>query len=739
MKRILISAVAVSAIGTAFASPVLAQDNDSDADARRLGTVTVSAQRVEENLQDVPVAVTALDTAQLEDRQVQNVRDLTAQVPNINIATNTGTASAARIFLRGVGEDESRGAVDQAVGIYVDGVYIGRSVGSLFDVVDLEAVEVLRGPQGTLYGRNTIGGAIKLTSVRPQFENGGELRASVGNYGRLDLRGTGNLQLGENSALRLTLMSRQRDGFHEVIPNGALAGQGLDDVGKQETLSFRGAFYTEFENDWSVLLSVDATNDNSDPIPDSVAPGNDADNDIFTIEPIPGTTCPATGGFLGFPIGCFTDYDQELTTIGLSARIEGKIGDLDFTSISAYRELEDDLSTRIGFPYFQETDQDQLSQEFTIASPTDGAFSWLAGLYLFTEDLKLDTVFIFPFELESSTDSVAIFGQGTYDVNDKLAITAGLRFTDESKDFDGLAVSSGLTRTDTADFENISYTIGADYRFTEDLLGYAKYSTGFKSGGWSPDAFNPAGVFLPVDEETLDSFEVGFKADFGSTFRLNGAAFFNQYEDLQIGASVPGFGFTRFNVDETEIAGLELEGVWQVTDNFQINGNIGLLDAEYTSVTGDQGAGLTNDGAGCPTGSIPVLGTTPTQTEIDARQDALNSCALGLDLKNAPEYKATIGALYTQPLYQGELIISADASFEDDSWSLVANSPDHALIQIDTILNARLKYQDESGWSVAVWGKNVTDEEYYRAASANSFTTYASEPLTYGIELGMKF
>jgi len=738
MKRILISAVAASAIGTAFASPALAQD-DSDEDARRLGTVTVSAQRVEENLQDVPVAVTALDTAQLEDRQVLNVRDLTAQVPNINIATNTGTASAARIFLRGVGEDESRGAVDQAVGIYVDGVYIGRSVGSLFDVVDLEAIEVLRGPQGTLYGRNTIGGAIKLNSVRPQFENSGELRANVGNHGRLDLRGTGNLQLGENSALRLTLMSRQRDGFHDVIPNGPLTGQGIDDVGKQETLSFRGAFYTEFENDWSVLLSVDTTNDNSDPIPDSVAPGNDADDDIFTIEPIPGTTCPATGGFLGFPIGCFTDYDQELATLGLSGRVEGKIGDLDFTSITAYRELEDELSTRIGFPYIQETDQDQFSQEFTLASPTDGAFSWLAGVYFFTEDLSLDTVFIFPFELDSSTDSFAVFGQGTYEVNDKLALTAGLRFTDESKDFDGIAVSSGLTRTDSADFENVSYTIGADYRFTEDFLGYAKYSTGFKSGGWSPDAFSPTGVFLPVDEETLDSFEVGFKSDIGPNFRLNGAAFFNQYEDLQIGASVPGFGFTRFNVDETEIAGLELEGVWQVTDNFQINGNIGLLDAEYTSVTGDQGAGLTNDGAGCPAGSIPVLGATPTQAEIDARQDALNSCALGLDLKNAPEYKATIGALYTQPIYQGELIISADASFEDDSWSLVANSPAHALIEIDTILNARLKYQDDRGWSVAIWGKNVTDEEYYRAASANSFTTYASEPLTYGIELGVKF
>ena len=136
MRKSLICATAAAALSTAFAAPVSAQEDEGD-DARRLGAVTVTAQRVEENLQDVPVAVTALSAEQLEDKQVLNIRDLTAQVPNINIATNTGTASAARIFLRGVGEDESRGAVDQAVGIYVDGVYIGRSVGSLFDVVDL--------------------------------------------------------------------------------------------------------------------------------------------------------------------------------------------------------------------------------------------------------------------------------------------------------------------------------------------------------------------------------------------------------------------------------------------------------------------------------------------------------------------------------------------------------------------------------------------------------------------------
>lgn len=726
MKKALTFAAGTLALSTAFATSAVAQDNGED-NARRLGTVNVTAQRVEENLQDTPVAVTALSTEQIEDKQVLNIRDLTAQVPNINIATNTGTASAARIFLRGVGEDESRGAVEQAVGIYVDGVYIGRSVGSLFDVVDLESIEVLRGPQGTLYGRNTVGGAIKLNSVRPQFENSGKVSATLGNYNRQEFKATGNFQLGESTAFRITGFSRERDGFHDVIPSGPLAALGRDDVGRLDTFAVRGSLYHEFNSDWSVLVAVDHTNDRSDPIPDSAAPGNDADNNIFTIEPLPGSTCPATRpAVTGFAIGCFTQYNQELKSTGIMGRVEGQFGNLDFTSITAYRELEDELLTRIGAEYLQATDQDQFSQEFTIGQTGQGAFDWLAGLYFFEEDIQLDATFFFPSSIKSSTSSIAAFGQGTFNVNDQLAITAGLRATNDDKDFDG-AGPFGFSRMDSAEFDNLSYTIGADYRFNESVLGYAKYSTGFKSGGWSPDAFSPTAIFLRVQEEELDSFEAGLKMDWDDTLRLNVAAFFNQYEGLQIGATVPGLGFTRFNVDETEISGLEVEGVWQLTDNFQINGNLGILNAEYTSLTGDQARGLTNNGAGCPAGVDPTMDTQ------------IINCALGLDLKNAPEYKATIGALYTRPLHNGELIVSADASFEDDSWSLVANSPAHAFIEIDTLINARAKYADDNGWSIAVFGRNLTDEEYYRASSAGSFTTYASPPLEYGIEVGFEF
>ncbi len=726
MKKALICAVGTVALSTAFMPAATAQDGDGDDEARRLGPVTVTAQRVEENLQDTPVAVTALSTEQIEDKQVLNIRDLTAQVPNINIATNTGTASAARIFLRGVGEDESRGAVDQAVGIYVDGVYIGRSVGSLFDVVDLESIEVLRGPQGTLYGRNTIGGAIKLNSVKPQFENSGKIGATFGNYDRKEFKATGNIQLGDRTAARVTAFSRSRDGFHDLNPNGPLSTSGRDGVGALDTLAVRASLYHEFNDDWNVLFAIDHTDDRSDPIPDSIVPGQDADNNIFTIEPAPGTTCPA-GGLL--PLGCFSDYSSELTSSGISARVEGAFGNLDFTSITAFRELEDELSTRIGFPYSQMTDQDQFSQEFTIGQSGEGALDWIAGVYFFQEDLNLDTTFIFPFSIDSSTDSIAVFGQGTFAVSDQLSLTAGVRATNDEKDFDG-AGPFGFARMDSQEFDNISYTLGADYRFTDSVLGYAKYSTGFKSGGWSPDAFSGTAVFLPVDEETLDSFEIGVKSEWYDSLRVNAAVFFNQYEGLQIGATVPGLGFTRFNVDETEISGLEIEAVWQITDNFQLNGNAGFLDAEYTSLTGDQARGLVNNLAN------PVSGCAGVDPSVDAE---VIPCALGLDLKNGPSYKTTLGALYASPFHKGELIISGDVSFEDESWSLVANAPAHARIDFDAILNGRIKYQDDRGWSVALFGRNLSDVDYYRASSATALTTYASPPLEYGIEFGAEF
>jgi iron complex outermembrane recepter protein len=712
------SAVAIMSGSSAYAQTPAASPAASESDV-----VIVTAQRRAQDLQQVPASVTALGTSQLEQRQVAGVLDLQYQVPNISIATGTGTANSARIFLRGVGEDESRGAVDPAVAVYVDGIYMGRQLGSLFSVVDLERIEVLRGPQGTLYGRASNGGAIKLVSKRPDDEFGGEIKLGTGNYDRKDARAIVNIPLSDKTAVRVTGVYQARDGFHTLTPNGERVNFARN-VGQQDMGAFRVSLAHDFSADWKLLFAYDSTRDNGDPTPDSARPGNDRDNDIFTIEPLPGVTCTAAATSLG----CFSDYRSKIESDGASLNIEGKLGGFSVASLTGYRTLKDDLASRIGSPYFQKTNQDQFSQEVTMSSDFDGAFNFIAGAYFFKEDVTLDTVFVFPFTVAVETESVAGFIHGTFEPTEKLTATAGARVTRETKDFAGrnlsplFATNLAFSRTDSREFNNTSFNIGLDYDLTDQFMVYTSYATGFKPGGWSPDCFSATACFLRVDPEEVKTIEVGTRAQlFDQALKLNATYFFNTYEGLQIGATVPGLGFTRFNVAETEIQGVELEAFWRLSEALSITGNLAFLDAKYTSVTLPQASALTNAG-------VPCAGGVPT---VD--------CALGLKLKNAPDYKGFIGLNYTRPVGPGKLTINADVSFEDESYSLVANTPINALTSVDPLYNARISYALDNGISVGLWGQNLSDEHYWRAASAGSFTTYAAPPLTWGVDVGVKF
>lgn len=695
------------------------------AEDKGLEKITVTALRRITTTQEIPVSVTAIGEDDLEVKQIGNVSDLQYQVPNISLGTNTGTANGARIFLRGVGEDESRISADPAVGIYVDGIYVGRQVGALFDLVDLERIEVLRGPQGTLYGRNSNGGAIKLVSKTAELdENYGVVKLTAGNHGRFDARLTGNLGLSDSTAIRATFLSKTRDGLHTLNPNGDLASFAGTEVGQKDTKAFRIGLNHEFNDEWKMLLAVDYTKDDSDPLPDSAAPGNDADNNLFTIEPVGDAVCSSATPFNFVGLGCFTDYSSEVSTKGLSLNIQGQVGEYDLSFLTGYRSMKDDLSTRIGFPYFQKTDQDQLSQEITLSSNYEGAFNFVTGLYYFTEDAQMNSTFVFDFELGVDTEAKAIFFQGDYEFTDTLTLTSGIRYTKETKDLDALALLTGATRIESRDFSNTTYNLALNNQFTADVMGYVSYSTGFKSGGWSPDCFGAAACFLPVDEEELDAIEFGIRSDwFENRLRVNATYFMNNYDNLQIASSVPGLGFTRFNVDEVEISGVEVELTYEATDSLIINVTLGTIDAEYKKLTLDQAGGLTNNGTspGCD-GAVSI------------------DCALDLELKNAPEYKGSIGFTYSGEVANGSLVSHIDFSFEDDSYSLVANAPEHALTSVGTIINARIAYEpDHEKWKVSVWGQNLADHEYARAAVAGSFGQYAADPLMFGADFEYRF
>jgi iron complex outermembrane recepter protein len=713
---------------SSFAAMLAAQTlSPTDARAQAANTtqqvgsevVIVTAQRRAQDIQQVPASVTALGGAQLEQRQVANVLDLQYQVPNISIATGTGTANSARIFLRGVGEDESRGAVDPAIAVYVDGIYMGRQLGSLFSLVDLERVEVLRGPQGTLYGRASNGGAIKLVSQRPNDSFGGEIKAGIGNFSSADLRATVNIPLSDVTAVRATAMYKNRAGFHQLNPNGDRANFARN-VGIQDVGGARISLAHDFSADWNLLIAYDITQDNSDPTPDSAQPGRDRDTNIFTIEPLPGVTCgPATTS-----IGCFSDYRSKINSEGLSVNLAGKIGTFDVMSLTGARSLKDDLGSRIGSPYFQQTQQDQVSQEFTLTSNFKGPFNFVAGLYHFHENVTLATTFVFPFVVDVKTISNSGFLHGTFNFSEKLKATAGIRYTDETKTFSGINRALNLGRNAAADFDTTSYTAGLDYEFSDTLMVYGSYSTGFKPGGWSPDCFSGTSCFLAVGEEEVRTLEIGARTSFlDKTLRFNATYFSNQYEGLQIGATVPGVGFTRFNVDETEIQGLEFEASWRPNSAFFVFANLGLLDANYKSLTLSQASALLSTVNRCAGGVATI------------------QCALELKLKNAPEYKGVVGASYTMTLGKGDLVISGDVAFEDESWSLVANNLGNALIKVDPLYNAKITYSFANGWKASLWGQNLADQEYWRAASSGTahWTTYAAPPRTWGVDLGIKF
>lgn len=714
LNQILISSSAITAM-MIMPSVALAQIDE----------VVTTAQRTNQNLQDVPVAVTVITTEDLEVKQIGDTTDLQNFVPNLNIGTNTGTANAPRIFLRGIGEDESRGAVEPAVGTYIDGVYIGRLVGSLIDLVDLEQVEVLRGPQGTLYGRNSNGGAIKITSIKPQDETGFGGRVTYGNNNLINLKGMANLAVGDTTAIRVSGLYKSRDGFFDVNPNGAAAGESKTNVGDIDTTAFRVALSQDIGN-WNILLSADYTDDDSDPTPSTIIAGSDGDNNLFTVEPAGNCTSSSLTPITAFdfrPIGCFNIHGNETKSRGISATVTGDVGNHTVQSITSFRRLDDNLRSHIGFTFGQVTDQEQISQEVTLSSNLDGAFNYVIGGFYYKEDLNLDTFFVFPFRVASDTESFAVFGQGTLDVSDRLTLTGGLRMTDETRDYAGINFTSNLTNSAQTDFNKLSYSFKADYDLTDDVMIYGSYATGFKGSGFSPDCFGPTACFLPVDEEEVKTFEAGIRSQFmENKVQLNATFFHNDYTDLQIAASVPGLGFTRFNVDKTKTSGLELDMRFQPTDRFEITANLGLLEAEYQELTLQQAGGLTNNGVPCAGGVVTI------------------QCALDLDLKNAPDYKANIAANYSVPMASGEILITGDVSFEDDSWNLVANSPFNALSDIPTLFNARVAYTpDDSFWNVALWAKNITDEEYFRASTATGLAVYASDPATYGIDIGFNF
>jgi len=759
--------IAFSVLLTSTSSFAYAQQTEGSNQARdtEIEEVIITARKRSESVQATPIAITALSTSQLEQRSLTNLVEVGAYVPNVvmNISpSSSGGGNNAQIYIRGVGQADFLFTTDPGVGIYVDGVFHPRTLGGVMDLLDLERVEVLRGPQGTLFGKNTIGGAISLTSQKPTGDGSGYLEVTTGRYKRLDIRGSYDLALSDTLAAKVSVSSKNRDGYGKRLEFGT--DKVVDTSGDDNATSARLALRWTASDDVTVDLSADYTREREKGVPVVLASYDDAG--VFGgLGGLWNALVGGPGGLImssAFVTGDrYTSYatggnKNTLDSYGFSANIDWTINEnLSFKSISAYRAMEAFFNSDTdGSPLqFTETDQvqdqNQISQEFQlVGTALDDRLDWMAGVFYFDEfgrdvnQVRLisglyDALEGLPGTLNGSPlsaptapggpgnpinvlldvdldvfneidiKSYAAFSQGTFHISDKVSITGGARYSYEKKDYflNHIRHNSGVptvgNTTVTNNWSSFTPMGSIDYQVNDDFLTYFSVTKGFKSGGFNGrpitegqvDSFNP---------ESVLSYELGFKTDwFENRLRLNAAAFFADYTDMQLGsisADDNGNLVLRIqNAGKAEIKGLEFEMQARPTPNFDIIGSLGYVDFQIKEVD-------------------------PGVVEIN------------LDTKSpkSPDWNASLGMQYTWDISgNASISVRGDWTYQSKTFQDVANTESVAS-QGYSLLNARLVYENlEGGWELAVFATNLTDKKYI-VNGYQTLSSFGTTNLIYG-------
>lgn len=616
---------------------------------QEIGEIVVTARKREESLQDTPIAISAFSGATLAERNVVAIDRLSQFTPSLQLyssPTNSGVSNAAA-YIRGVGQNDFSPGLDPGVGIYYDGVYLGRSIGGVLNLLDVDRVEVLKGPQGTLFGRNTIGGAISIVPKKPSPNAEGLARIRYGSDNQLNVEAVMNTPLSDSLFLRLTAASYQQDGYVTRITDGL-------DLGDQDTLAARAAVRWQPTETLTVDIAADVTRDRSNG-PAQVLTG---------IEPVPtGAVSQVLVHNIFFsgvgltpggpnPFACFSSanatnpncYNQQFidptgrTTQdtaptfanndvwGLAINIGWDISDhVQLRSISGYRAFDGSFAvdrdrSPLTITHVADViEQEQLSQEFQL---TGSAFAdrlkWILGAYFFHEDgsdantVDFSAVKVIE-TINFDVDSYALFAQATFDLTPKLSVTGGLRGTWDHKSYlpDDIflalplapfginftcfepvtkicAVGDRIVPATTVSVRNSKFVpmVNIAYKWTDDILTYASYSQGFKSGGVTQRVFPPEPSLPAFTPEYVDSYEVGLKVQaFADRLQVNVAGYFSEYSDQQILVSgPPRIGAFVSNVGGSEIKGFELELIAAPGDGWRISASAALTDARFVDL-----------------------------------------------------------------------------------------------------------------------------------------------------------
>lgn len=659
-----------------------------------LEEVVVTAQKRRQPMQSLATAVSALTGDDIDRSRIKDVMDLGLYVPNL-VVSNNGTAG--RMYIRGVGNNLDFLGAQSAVALHLDGVYQSRSWGVFYDFIDVERIEVLRGPQGTIYGRNASGGAINVISMKPTEELTARATASVGNYDALNFSGTISSALRDDLEGRLTVVHKSRDGYADNLYPGS---RDLDD---DQLRMVRGELRASPNDDLEIRLIGNHL------IRDAQGPAVVPSTDGFA------ASLGARSNTDPFEVSHNVDTFYDAQNSGVTAIATWTVRDhLILESITAYTEnsissnLDSDGTELDVVSFRNDEDHRQHSQELRLlGNPGSSGFEWQAGLYYLREDTTDAGIVLIPVSNASipvsagiEVDAFAAYLQGTYPVGDRWGITAGLRYNTETKKLSRLPALK-----DQATWNDWTPHISLEYHAGERLFAYASVTKGFKSGG-----YNALGTGEVVGPENVWSYEIGSKSELlDRRLRVNSAAFYARYEDQQVNTFL-GPGLARIdNAAESTIRGVELEILAALARKLDIGVTLSYLDAKFDRYIA----------------ADPFLGG------VDLA---------GSRMSNAPKYSFSVVADYTIPIgQQSGITAHADYLWQDDVKYDVFD--DLTTTQKSyCILNASIFYSGANQrWKVGIWANNLTDKVYFTSHAKLNFSpsgviSWTGKPRTYGME-----
>lgn len=739
--------ILTSAISAAQVTPAA---TTAPAGEDSIETVVVTSQRREQRLQDVPLSVTSISGAELTRLQIPDVKGLSAQAPSLLITDTPVGKNNMIIGMRGISPTSISSNNDPTVGVYVNGVYYARTAGANSALVDMESVEVIRGPQGTLFGRNTIGGALNLTTKAPTKVLEGKASVGVGNYGQKTLTGVLNIPLAEKVAVRLVADALRHDGY------GRSAALG-ERLGTEDREYLRASLRANPFQDLQVDLYYDKFK-------------SDAASQVWVLHYFdPAIASPALaplaayvkdGGYTS-QAGFNPDNTVDVDTASATLRFGTDLAT--FKSITAYRHLLSisgyDLdATPIFVNQLQRygVSGNQFTQELQAYGETlDDRLEWITGLYYFKEALLDSSLVTSPSgantlgrlnEFSSGQKSASVFGQLTYSLSPQLRATAGARYVSDKRSINYFApryivqtgarlagatgcplIAAGLDQggchyaPSDQSFKYVPWTLGLDFKPDADTLLYGKLSRGFRSGGFQPAGATNAFGYQPFDKEQVLSTEIGGKFMlFQKKLRLNLAAYVAKYEDIQqIVPKFPPGGTTTvssvLNAGKASVKGLEVDAQWRV-GTLNLTAGLGLVDPEFTSG---------------PYQGLPFV--TSAKTNYTLAADYPLATALG-KLNLHMDYNSRSKVIFFQPVNTTTAVFTPLTAGQIDS----NTQPSFGLLAA----MASLELKDHRT-RVSLWGKNLTDEYYH--ARSNSFYTQGynnqtpGDPRTFGLTVDYRF